>query len=234
MNKTLSFLLSLILAFASAYAKQTEESYEPTDGSQGYRYLLHLPAGAKKQNPNKKWPLLVFLHGRGERGDDLNRVKVHGPPKLAEKRDMDFIVVSPQCPKSDLWWKPKIVAGLIDEVTSKHDVDKDRIYLTGLSQGGFGTWATAAAYPRKFAAVAPICGGGKAENAKKYGKLPIWNFHGDVDRAVPVKLSRNLVAAIKKAGGNVKYTEYAGVGHNSWTATYENPKLYEWFLSHKR
>ena len=211
--------------------RQTEESYKPADGSQGYRYLLHLPKGAKAGK--KKWPLLVFLHGRGERGDNLNRVKAHGPPKFAEKKDMDFIVASPQCPSRSKW-TPKIIVGMIDEVSAKHSVDKTRIYLTGLSMGGFGTWATAAEYPKKFAAVAPICGGGKVEWAKKYGKLPIWNFHGDKDGAVPVTLSRTMVEAIKKAGGNVTYTEYPGVGHNSWNKAYDNPKLYEWFLSHKR
>jgi predicted peptidase len=230
-----ALVLGFFIGFSSIHAdetKQTEEAFEPADGSQGYRYLLHLPKGAEAGK--KKWPLLVFLHGRGERGDNLNRVKAHGPPKFAEKKDMQFIVVSPQCPKSDLWWKPKIVAGLVDEVIAKHSVDKERVYLTGLSQGGFGTWATAAAYPKKFAAVAPVCGGGKLEWAKKYGKLPIWNFHGDADRTVPPKLSRTMVEAIKKAGGNVKYTEYPGVGHNSWNPAYDDPKLYEWFLSHKR
>ncbi len=230
-----ALILSLLVGFGTIQAteaKHTEESFEPADGSQGYRYLLHLPKGAK--NGKKKWPLLVFLHGRGERGDDLNRVKAHGPPKFAEKKDMQFIVVSPQCPKSDLWWKPKIVAGLVDEVIAKQSVDKDRVYLTGLSQGGFGTWATAAEYPKKFAAVAPVCGGGKLEWAKKYGKLPIWNFHGDADRVVPPKLSRIMVEAIKKAGGKVTYTEYPGVGHNSWNKAYADPKLYEWFLSHNR
>ena len=147
---------------------------------------------------------------------------------------MDFIVASPQCPKTDLWWKPKIVAGLVNEVIAQHSADKDRVYLTGLSQGGFGTWATAAAYPKKFAAIAPVCGGGKVEWAKQYGKLPIWNFHGDADFVVPPRLSRIMVQAIKKAGGNVKYTEYPGVGHNSWNKAYDDPKLYEWFLSHKR
>ena len=122
----------------------------------------------------------------------------------------------------------------MDEVIVKHAVDKERVYLTGLSQGGFGTWATAAEYPKKFAAVAPVCGGGKAEWAKKYGKLPIWNFHGDKDGAVPVIRSRMMVEAIKKAGGKVKYTEYPGVGHNSWNQAYDDPKLYQWFLSHKR
>ncbi len=233
MKLVMPHLLALTAIFAAGStfaARQTEETYKPADGSQGYRYLLYLPKG--ETNENK--PLLVFLHGRGERGDDLNLVKKHGPPKIVEKKDLPFIVASPQCPKSDLWWKPEIVAGLVDEVVAKHPVDKSRIYLTGLSQGGFGTWATAAAYPKKFAAAAPICGGGKTEDAKKYGKLPIWNFHGDADRVVPARLSREMVAAVKKAGGDVKYTEYPGVRHDSWTKTYANPKLYDWFLDHSR
>ena len=216
---------------SSATPRQTEESFRPKDNSQGYRYLLYKPSS----KPSKgKWPLLVFLHGRGERGSNLNLVKKHGPSKIVENKDLPFIIASPQCPRTDLWWKPKIVAGLVDELLQKHPVDPDRVYLTGLSQGGFGTWATAAEYPKKFAAVAPICGGGKTEWAKKYESLPIWNFHGDADKVVPVRLSRVMVEAIKKAGGEIKHTEYPGVGHDSWTKSYRNPKLYEWFLSHSQ
>ena len=215
-------------------SRQSEESFHPKDDAQGYDYLLYKPSmqGAKKANA--KLPLLVFLHGRGERGNNLSQVKKHGPAKIVETKDMPFIIASPQCPRTDLWWKPKIVAGLVDELVRNHPIDPSRIYLTGLSQGGFGTWATAAEFPGKFAAVAPICGGGKKEWAKKYGALPIWNFHGDADKVVPVRLSRVMVEAIKQAGGNVKHTEYSGVGHDSWTKTYRNPKLYEWFLSHSK
>lgn len=235
MNKSLSlafafaFAITVITSSSVSAARQSEESYKPADGSQGYRYLFHVPKG----KANEKKPLLVFLHGSGERGDKLSLVKKHGPPKIVESKDLPFIVVSPQCPKGT-GWNAKILVGLIDHVAKNKPVDPDRIYLTGLSMGGFGTWVTAAAHPKKFAAIAPICGGGNIENAKKYGKLPIWNFHGEKDRAVPVRKSRELVDAVKKTGGNVKYTEYPGVGHDSWTRTYENPKLYEWFLSHKR
>lgn len=216
---------------SSSAPRQTEESFRPKDNSQGYRYLLYKPSS----KPSKgKWPLLVFLHGRGERGSNLNLVKKHGPAKIVESKDLPFIIASPQCPRTDLWWKPEIVTGLVDDLLQKHIIDPDRVYLTGLSQGGFGTWATAAQYPKKFAAVAPICGGGKREWAKKYGSLPIWNFHGDADKVVPVRLSRVMVEAIKKAGGQVKHTEYPGAGHDSWTKTYRNPKLYEWFLSHSK
>ena len=211
--------------------RQTEESFQPKDKSQGYKYLLYKPSS----KPSKgKWPLLVFLHGRGERGSNLNLVKKHGPAKIVETKDLPFVIASPQCPRTDLWWKPEIVTGLVDDLLQKHPIDPDRVYLTGLSQGGFGTWATAAQYPDKFAAVAPICGGGKPEWAKKYGSLPIWNFHGDADKVVPVRLSRVMVEAIKKAGGKIKHTEYPGAGHDSWTKTYRNPKLYEWFLSHSK
>lgn len=211
--------------------RQTEESFQPKDNSQGYRYLLFKPSSKPSQG---KWPLLIFLHGRGERGNNLNLVKKHGPAKLVESKDLPFIIASPQCPRTDLWWKPKIVAGLVDELLQKHPIDPAKVYLTGLSQGGFGTWATAAEYPEKFAAIAPICGGGKTEWAKKYGSLPIWNFHGDADKVVPVRLSRVMIEAIKKTGGKIKHTEYSGVGHDSWTKTYRNPKLYKWFLSHSK
>jgi predicted peptidase len=234
MKRHSALIFSLLIGcggIEAAEPRQTEESYKPADGSQGYRYLLHLPKGDK--NGKKKWPLLVFLHGSGERGDNLQKLKKHGPPKIAAHKGLPFIVVSPQCPSGSRW-KPKIIARMIDDVIAKHPADPKRIYLTGLSMGGFGTWATAAEYPAKFAAIAPICGGGKAEWAKKYGPLPIWNFHGGADRVVPSKLSRVMVEAIKKAGGNVTYTEYPDVGHNSWTKAYDNPKLYEWFLSHNK
>ena len=216
---------------SSAAPRQTEESFRPKDNSQGYRYLLYKPS----PKPSKgKWPLLVFLHGRGERGSNLNLVKKHGPAKIVESKDLPFVIASPQCPRTDLWWKPEIVTGLVDDLLQKHPIDPDRVYLTGLSQGGFGSWATAARFPDKFAAVAPICGGGKPEWAKKYGTLPIWNFHGDADKVVPVRLSRVMVEAVKKAGGKITHTEYPGVGHDSWSKTYRNPKLYEWFLSHSQ
>lgn len=250
MNKShlIIFLLTTVLAAISAtgqnlvnsnqkqtvsVARQTTESFIPKDKSQGYNYLLYKP-NQEVEEDKVKLPLLVFLHGRGERGNNLNQVKKHGPAKIVETKDLPFIIASPQCPRTDLWWKPKIVAGLVDELIETHPIDPTRVYLTGLSQGGFGTWATASEYPEKFAAVAPICGGGKKEWATKYGALPIWNFHGRDDKIVPVRLSRIMVEAIKKAGGKIKHTEYPGVGHDSWTKTYRNPKLYEWFLSHSK
>lgn len=194
-------------------------------------YLLALPKDYAKQD---KWPLLLFLHGSGERGDNLDLVKVHGPPKLiAAGKDLPFIVVSPQCPK-DRWWQPMELMALIDEVSRTHKVDQDRICVTGLSMGGFGTWNLAAYAPKRFAAIAPICGGGEAYWTRSFAHLPVWVFHGGKDFGVPLERSEQMVEALKKNGGHVRFTVYPEAGHDSWTATYDNPEFYEWLLAQKR
>src|SRR5438067_11719457 len=138
-------------------------------------YLLFLPEGYSKDT-DKKWPLMLFLHGAGERGSDVNKVKVHGPPKIVEKRkDFPFIVVSPQCP-ADSWWRAFELLSLLDEIQKDYRVDPDRVYLTGLSMGGFGTWELASQAPQRFAAIAPICGGGNPALARRIKDLPIWVF----------------------------------------------------------
>jgi predicted peptidase len=142
-------------------------------------------------------------------------------------------VVSPQCPEGR-WWKVDDLATLLDEVEAKYRVDADRIYLTGLSMGGFGTWDLASNFPDRFAAIAPMCGGGQPEMARRLKYLPIWVFHGDADPSVPVKKSDDMVEALKKVGADVKFTKYPGVGHDCWTQSYANPELYTWFLSHTR
>ena len=202
-------------------------------------YAIFVPPQYQR-NPDHHWPLILFLHGAGERGpadgSKLDLVKVHGPPKIVEKdKDFAFIVVSPQC-HTDERWDPKQVLALLDHVLKTYPVDPDRVYLTGLSLGGYGTWATAAAAPDRFAAIVPICGGGDPKQACKLKDLPTWAFHGDADKAVPVARSQAMVEAIKKCDENapVNLTIYPGVGHNSWTQTYENPKLYDWVLSRKR
>ena len=124
---------------------------------------------------------------------------------------------------------------LVDDVLARHKAaDPDRVYLTGLSMGGFGTWETATEYPERFAAIAPICGGGRPYTAARLKKLPTWVFHGEKDPVVPIKRSEEMVDALKKAGGDVKFTRYPEAGHDSWTETYNNPELYEWFLKHQR
>lgn len=195
-------------------------------------YLLFLPKDYAKGR--KRWPLILFLHGAGERGSDIESVRIHGVPKiLADQPDFPFIVVSPQCP-ADEWWSTTVLEALLDEVEKLYRVDKDRIYVTGLSMGGYGTWNLALASPDRFAAIAPICGGGKPALAKRLRRLPIWVFHGAKDEVVPISESQAMVEALKQCGGNVEFTVYPEANHDSWTETYNNPKLYQWFLSHRK
>ncbi|MCC6443642.1 MAG: prolyl oligopeptidase family serine peptidase [Armatimonadetes bacterium] len=202
-------------------------------GAKPYRYLLHLPKGYD-QGREKRWPAILFLHGAGERGSNLERVKVHGPPKIAPQRDdFPFIVISPQCPENECWL-PVQVMDVLDEVCAKHRVDPDRIYLTGLSMGGYGTWSASIEYPDRFAAIAPICGGGDPADAGRIRHLPIWVFHGGKDDVVPIEGSRAMVEALKKLGTEARFTIYPEAGHDSWTESYDNPELYSWFLSHRR
>jgi predicted peptidase len=197
-------------------------------------YLLFLPQDYGKDK-DKRWPLILFLHGSGERGSDLNKVKVHGPPKVVEstKKDLPFIVVSPQCPEGQ-WWDPDVLAALLDDIAANYSVDASRVYLTGLSMGGYGTWETAIEYPERFAAIAPICGGGNPFKADRIKAVPTWVFHGEKDEGVPIRKSEEMVEALKRAGGNVEFTRYPDAGHDSWTVTYDNPALYEWFLKHHK
>ena len=195
------------------------------------KYLLYLPEDYE-QKPS--WPLMLFLHGAGERGNNLNQVKQHGPPKLIETgKDFPFIVVSPQCPQGR-WWEPVELASLLDEIVEKYKVDQDRIYVTGLSMGGFGTWSLAAHQPKRFAALVPVCGGGEPITAKLFAYAPAWVFHGAKDGVVPLERSEKMVEALKKSGGDVKFTVYPNAGHDAWTEAYNDPQLYEWLLQQKR
>ncbi len=196
------------------------------------QYQLFLPEDYGKDE-DKLWPMILFLHGKGESGNDLNKVKVHGPPKIVEtQKGFPFIVVSPQ--SRDYGWDPEVMMVLLDRVAGQYRVDRDRVYLTGLSMGGYGTWSLAARHPERFAAIVPICGGGNPNNAERLKDLPIWVFHGAQDLSVPIGRSVIMVNALKAAGGNVKFTVYPDAGHDCWTETYDNPKLYEWLLQQKR
>jgi predicted peptidase len=200
----------------------------------GCDYLLYLPADYGKDT-KKQWPLIMFLHGGGERGKNLAALKSIGLPKMISRgRSFDFIIVSPQCPNDTSWTEQsEVLINLLDEVKAKYKVDTDRIYLTGLSMGGFGTWSIAAKDPERFAAIAPICGGGERFASFRLKKVPVWAFHGAKDPLVPVASSQEMVDAVNKAGGDAKLTIYPEAGHDSWTQTYYNPELYKWFLSHR-
>ena len=213
--------------------QQVEASKEVTlsgDKKATVHYLFSLPETYDKAD---KHPLIIFLHGMGERGDNLQRVAIHGPPKNVKKGNKTpFIIVSPQCPRTE-WWNMTKLSQLLDHILATTKADPKRVYLTGLSMGGYGTWAWAAREPKRFAAAIPICGGGKARTAEKLIDLPIWAIHGDKDRTVPAERSKIMVEAIKKAGGKkVKLTLYPGVGHNSWTKAYNDKEIYKWLLSH--
>ncbi len=202
-------------------------------------YLLYLPPDYAEGE--KKWPLILFLHGMGERGSDLELVKKHGLPKILEERDnWPFIVVSPQCPAHSFWpAETAALNALLDDVVEKYAVDPKRIYLTGLSMGGFGTWHLAIEYPERFAAIAPICGGSMfyadlVERIVALKDVPVWAFHGARDPVVSVHENANLVYALKQAGGHAQLTVYPDADHDSWSETYANPQLYEWFLQHSQ
>lgn len=198
-------------------------------------YLLYLPEDYERVP--RPWPLLMFLHGAGERGNDLSLVKVHGPPKLIEQgKRFPFIVLAPQCPQ-DGWWDIEALKALLDSVLAAHRVDERRIYLTGLSMGGYGTWDLAITYPQRFAAIAPICGGsgrGPLVEKLKEHNVPVWTFHGAKDQVVPISETEYLVRRLKAHGGDVKFTVFPDIAHDAWNPAYDNPALYEWLLSQRR
>ena len=198
------------------------------------KFLLFLPtAYGTPEKKDVKWPLLLFLHGGGERGDNLELVKKHGPPKIVEqKKDFPFVTVSPQCP-AEKQWNADELAKLVDHVANTYQIDSKRMYVTGLSLGGAGTWDLLAKHPGKFAAAVPICGPGDPAAAEKMKATPIWVFHGAKDQGVPIAKSEEMVEALKKAGGTVKFTVYPEAGHDSWTETYINEDVYKWLLEQK-
>jgi predicted peptidase len=194
------------------------------------QYLISLPEGYGKVD--QKWPLVLFLHGAGERGSDLELVKRHGPPRLiAEGKTFPFIMVAPQCPAGQ-WWVEDVLAVLLDKIEDEYNVDRSRVYVTGLSMGGFGTWRLAMLNPGRFAAIVPICGGGEDSLASSIKNVHAWIFHGAKDPVVPLRESQKMADALNACGGEATLTVYPEAGHDSWTETYNNPEVYTWLLSH--
>lgn len=214
------------------------------DGDKEYPYWLYVPKNAK---PNA--PLILFLHGSGEReGGSKGPHQVGIGPNIAKHNDFPFYVVIPQFSKKGSWKADgpdaRRAIAIMEDVIKEYKINEKRLYLTGLSMGGNGTWENAVAYPDRWAAIAPVCGyhskmgnfytglgEGKLETLKN---MPIWCFHGDKDGAVNVKQSREAMKILWNAGAHPNYTEYPGVEHNCWDRTYSNPELYKWFLSHER
>jgi len=201
--------------------------------SQDYPRVVSLPDDYDKKAADR-WPLILFLHGSGERGNDLSKLKDQGPlGYINQGHSLPFIVVSPQCAKRD-WWDPARLMRLIDQIEATYRVDPKRIYVTGLSMGGYGTFDLAAYYPQKLAAIAPLSGGENPEIVDRIKTVPTWIFHGAEDTAVPARYSIDIANRMKENGAEVKLTIYPGVGHGGWDKTYADPALYAWFLQHSR
>jgi predicted peptidase len=253
-----AFALLLILCAVSAVARVQTGFLDRTVSVSGssYRYQVYVPADYRSK---KSWPVILFLHGAGERGSDGLRqtdVGIGHAIRLDASR-VPFIVVLPQCSKDKIWGDPDMQAqalAALDASIKEFHGDRKHVYLTGLSMGGFGTWELAARNPGRFAALVPICSGVQpnkewpqlrvtliddpkiadpfAEVARRIGKTPVWMFHGDSDPSVPVEQSRHMAEALKAAGADFKYTEYPGVDHNSWDKAYAEPELVPWLLAH--
>ncbi len=203
-----------------------------------YKYLLFLPEEYMNQ---KNWPLILYLHGAGAQGKNP-AILVRGDlPKIVDERpDFPFVVVAPQCSPGS-WWAGNaeepaefgLVKAVLDDVISRYRVDRDRIYVTGVSMGGHGTWGLAVIYPDMFAAIAPVCGAGSVQEACRIQHIPVWVFHGARDDCVPISKAEEMVEALTKCGGEIKFTIYPEDGHGIGDKTYNNEELYEWFLSHK-
>jgi predicted peptidase len=192
-------------------------------------YLLYLP----EETPATPPPLLLFLHGAGERGSDVAKVKENGlPARLENGLELPFVVVAPQCP-ADSWWETDSLTALLDTVLDQHDIDHSRIYLTGLSMGGSGSWALANACPGRFAAIAPICGPRAFINPANFKDTPTWCFHGAMDDIVPISDSVMMVKWLREGGADVRFTVYPDAAHDSWTPTYDGNELYDWLLTHR-
>lgn len=245
--------MSIVTASADAadFRERFEKrEYVDADGQKlPYRLLKPRDYDAKKQ-----YPLVILLHGAGERGTDNTAQLVHGAGDFASDRIMESypaFVIAPQCPVDKQWVEVPWTADehrmpeqpatplrqtleLMAELQKELSIDARRLYITGLSMGGFGAWDAIQRHPDRFAAAAVVCSGGDETLAKTIKDVPVWAFHGEEDGAVKVRRSRDMIAALKAAGGQPKYTEYPGVGHNSWTATYSDPELYKWLFAQRR
>jgi predicted peptidase len=194
-------------------------------------YLLYLPPGY--QQPNTTWPLLLFLHGAGERGSDLTVLRRQVLPRLAERGDLPFILVAPQTPNGEMWSTDALV-GLLDHLEGELRVDRSRMYLTGLSMGGFGAWELATARPERFAALVVISGGGNPVEVCRLRDTPVWIVHGRKDDIIPVNWSEEMAKRLEQCHGRVRLTIYEDAGHDAWTRTYSDPAFTSWLLAQRK
>jgi len=237
MNRLIIVFAALLLTALTAMAQKKPDLntlLEKRTFGEGKAALSYRLLKPEEYDGKKSYPLLVFLHGAGERGTDNTAQMRHGVAEFAKeanRKKYPCFLIAPQCPAKRGWGEySKTVASLVESLCKEFSIDKKRIYLTGLSMGGYGTWTLLAQRPDLFAAGIPICGGGNEKQAETLAKIPIWAFHGDKDTLVRPERSRTMIEAIKKAGGKPRYTEYPGVGHDSWTQTYRDPKVIAWLF----
>jgi len=243
-------LLSLNPGLSTSGSMFSSEVYQSSNGDR-LPYRMLSPSVVEK---GRKYPLILFLHGAGERGTDNERQLIHGSKGIlqyAETHGQNFFYLAPQCPENQRWvevdWSlpahtmpvqpsapMKLVMELLDRMTDELPVDKDRIYICGLSMGGFGTWDLLMRQPDRFAAAIPICGGGDVAGASLIRHIPIWAFHGSLDQTVSPERTRQMVEALERAGGIIRYTQYPEAHHNAWTKTFQNPEVWDWLFAQKK
>ncbi|PDH35682.1 MAG: phospholipase [Halieaceae bacterium MED-G27] len=243
--------LLLLSQLGQAMPAEFEYKRHAPEGEKFLSYRIYWPEGVDNASPI---PLVVFLHGAGERGSDNDRQLIHGARDLvwySIERQEPLIIIAPQVPLDERWvdvvWDERVhrmpehpsdsmdlLMGLLTELLSDSRIDTNRVYLTGLSMGGFGTWDLIARWPDTFAAALPVCGGGDTDTAVRIKDIPIWAFHGSDDTVVIPERSRDMIQALQLVGSNPRYTEYPGVGHDSWTETYQNFEVLDWFFSQRR
>ena len=241
---TLFLVLTIILIAATALSAAPAAFKAPAErgflmrtvtvGGKDMKYVAYVPSS---YDPAKPMPTIIFLNGAGECGTDgLKEVFHFGTAVMLNSEKWPFLILFPQKQDVKTLWEDEepMVMAILTQSRKEFNIDSTRLYLTGLSQGGHGTWAIAAKHPDLFAAIAPVCGWGDEDMAKKLAKMPVWTFHGDQDQAVDVERSREMEKWITAAGGTCKLTVYPGVGHNSWDKAYRDEDLGKWFLEHKK
>ena len=227
-------LFFLTLLQACSAQQNLVEGEQEIRRSENLQYYLYYPDTYFSEE-DQEFGLLLFLHGGGEAGYELNELKKNGPPKMmADGYSFPFLVLAPQNPHKKQWWDVRALNSLLDVVVEENRVDKKRIYLTGLSRGGSAAWEMAVQYPDKFAALAVVCGMAPSPYAHWLNKdMPVWVFHGVEDKVIPVSESDTMVKKLKEMNFDVRYHRFEGVGHNSWSRAYAMDELYEWFNQQK-
>ena len=232
MLKNPSLVILYLFCLSGCVPHTIQSDYQRTETVSLYKYLIYLPENYDA-NGMKRWPLIIYLHGKSACGSDLNKLKRYGIPFFID-RGMQFkaIVISPQCPGGKNWTTDNWFESLFEELNTKYHIDSTRIYLTGMSMGGFGAWDLAIKYPKRFAAVVPFCGGGRPQKVCAIKDVPIWVFHGNEDKQVPIERSAEMVQALIKCGGSPKFTILRGQGHDIHR-TYADEKIYQWMYKQR-